>query len=105
MNLTSSNDKNVSSSIARTTDSIQALIGLITISKTKELRNALNGLIQVIWAQTRSWKRIEGGERVFQPINIVQVEKSQKSKATIQFVKDLKNKVIIKFPRNETALI
>ena len=40
--------------------------------RAKKFHNALNGLIQGIWAQTSAWRPIDGDEQNIQPlINLI----------------------------------
>ena len=41
-------------------DPIKVPIGLITRARVKKFKEAFNGLIQVTWAQSNSWKPIKG---------------------------------------------
>ena len=39
---------------------IQVPIGLVTRARAKKFKEALNGLIQATWAQSNSWRPVEG---------------------------------------------
>ena len=41
-------------------DPIQVPVGAITRARTKKFKEALNGLIQATWAQSNSWRPVEG---------------------------------------------
>ena len=54
---------------------IQVPIGPVTRARAKRFKNALSGLIQDIWAQTCTWRPIEGDERISKPItSLIQVQ-------------------------------
>ena len=56
-------------------DPIQVPIRPVTRARAKKFHNALNGLIQGIWAQTSAWKPIDGDEQNIQLlINLIQVQ-------------------------------
>ena len=59
-------------------DPIQVPIGPVTRARAKKFQNALNGLIQEIWAQASTWRPIDGDERNLQPLtSMIQVQESQ----------------------------
>ena len=41
-------------------------VGPITRSRTKQFKEALNGLVREVWAQENLWRPIEGDERDLQ---------------------------------------
>ena len=42
------------------TDPIQVPVGPVTRARAKKFKEALNGLIQATWAQSNSWRPMEG---------------------------------------------
>ena len=57
-------------------DPIHVPIGRVTRARrAKKFHNALNGLIQGIWAQTSAWRPIDGDEQNIQALtNLIQVQ-------------------------------
>ena len=41
-------------------DPIQVPVGLVTRARAKKFKEVLNGLIQVTWAQSNSWRLVKG---------------------------------------------
>ena len=41
-------------------DPIQVLVGPVTRARVKKFKEVLNGLIQATWAQSNSWRPVEG---------------------------------------------
>ena len=41
-------------------DPMQVPVGLVTRARVKKFKEALNGLIQATWAQSNSWRPVEG---------------------------------------------
>ena len=71
-------DEDMASTRSWNADPIQVPIGPVTRARAKKFQNALNWLIQGIWAQVSTWRPIEGDERNLQPItNMIQVQESQ----------------------------
>ena len=56
-------------------DPIQVPISPVTRVHAKKFQSALSGLIQDIWAQTCTWRPIDGDERISKPItSLIQVQ-------------------------------
>ena len=71
-------DEDMASTRAWNADPIQVPIGPVTRARAKRFKNELSGLIQDIWAQTYTWRPIEGDERISKPItSLIQVQKGQ----------------------------
>ena len=69
------NDADMASTRAWNMDPIQVPIGPVTRARAKRFKNALSGLIQDIWAQTCTWRPIDGDERISKPItSLIQVQ-------------------------------
>ena len=70
------NDADMVSTWSWNADSIQVPIGRVTRAhRAKKFHSALNGLIQGIWAQTSTWRPIDGDEQNIHPlINLIQVQ-------------------------------
>ena len=73
------NDADMVSTRSWNADPIQVPIGQVTRAhRARKFHNALNGLIQMIWAQTSAWSPIDGNEQNIQPlVNLIQVHWNQ----------------------------
>jgi hypothetical protein len=55
-------DEDMASTRSWNADPIEVPIGLVTRARAKKFQNALSGLIQGIWAQTSTWRPVDGDD-------------------------------------------